>query len=320
MNYRDSLKARDTEETLDLAFYRPIGYLWAKLACRLGVTPNMITIASIFIGVGAGVCFYPDSMAVNVVGMLLLVLANSLDSADGQLARLTGQYSRIGRILDGLSGDIWFITIYIAICLREVTTQQFFIHHPWTIWVLAAVTGVCHIKQASMADYYRQFHLYFLKGPDGSELDSADSLRASLAAERAEAAVKSSTIWQRMLDSVRFLFLYTYANYTANQEVMTPSMQRLRRELHRVYGSEIPPQDFRERFRRASLPLMKYTNILSFNTRVIALFVALFIRQPWLYFIFELTVLNALLIYMMIRHEKICRRFTAELSTLPSGN
>ncbi len=31
--------------------------------------------------------------------------ADSFDSADGQLARITGKYSRIGRILDGLSGD-----------------------------------------------------------------------------------------------------------------------------------------------------------------------------------------------------------------------
>ena len=35
--------------------------------------------------------------------------------------------------------------------------------------------------------------------------------------------------------------------------------------------------------------------------------------MPWLYFAFELVVLNILLIYMVLRHEKICRRLTAEL-------
>ena len=29
--YKDSLKSLDTEETLDLMFYRPIGYMWAFL-------------------------------------------------------------------------------------------------------------------------------------------------------------------------------------------------------------------------------------------------------------------------------------------------
>ena len=56
--FKDSLKSMDTEETFDLIFYRPIGYMWALLAKKLGVTPNAITIASIFLGVGAGVCFF----------------------------------------------------------------------------------------------------------------------------------------------------------------------------------------------------------------------------------------------------------------------
>ena len=61
------------------------------------------------------------------------------------------------------------------------------------------------------------------------------------------------------------------------------------------------------------LPLMKYTNMLSFNTRVIALFVSLLIDAPWLYFAFELTVLNAMLIYMVRTHERFCAQFTEQL-------
>ena len=38
--YRQSLKSLDTEEGIDLAFYRPIGYMWARLAARLRVTPQ----------------------------------------------------------------------------------------------------------------------------------------------------------------------------------------------------------------------------------------------------------------------------------------
>ena len=90
-------------------------------------------------------------------------------------------------------------------------------------------------------------------------------------------------------------------------------MQRFRKVLKEKYGEEIP-LEFRERFRAKSKPLMKYTNMLSFNTRVIALFIALFIDMPWLYFVFELTVLNLMLIYMVRRHENICKEFTLELT------
>jgi len=300
-SYKDSLKSLDTEEHIDLMFYRPVGYTWACLARRLGVTPNAITIASIFLGIGAGVAFYFDNLWINVIGMLLLIWANSFDSADGQLARMTKQYSRIGRILDGLSGDIWFATIYVAICLRENMTSPFFEAHPWLIWIIAVVTGMCHAKQAATADYYRQFHLYFLKGEEGSELDSSAALRDKL----------QSLSWGRNFPGK--LVLFSYTNYTASQEACAPAMQQLRARLHERFGKAVPPKSFCEAFRKLSLPLMKYTNVLSFNWRTIALFAALFAGMPWLYFMFELVVLNILLVYMVARHEKMCRTLTKEL-------
>ena len=300
-SYKDSLKSMDTEETFDLIFYRTIGYGWALLAKKLGITPNAITIASIFLGVAAGVAFYYDNIWINIAGVILLVWADSFDSADGQLARMTKQYSRLGRILDGLSGDIWFAAIYIAICLRENVTSEFFSAHHWVIWVVAVVTGVCHATQAAMADYYRQFHLFFLKGKEGSELDTASQLW-----EKFHQLSWKRNFWQK-------LTLAFYTNYTVGQEKRTPWMQRLRRTLAAKYGNDIP-QSFRDSFRAASKPLMKYTNILSFNTRTFALFASILIFQmPWLYFAFELTVLNIVLIYMMMRHEKICKGFVAQL-------
>lgn len=298
--YRDSLKSLDTEEHIDLYFYRPLGFAWAKLAAKLGVTPNVITVASIFLGIGAGVAFYFNNIWINIAGMLLLIWANSFDSADGQLARLTHQYSRLGRILDGMAGDLWFASIYVAICLRENYTSEFFMDHPWLIWVIAVVTGICHATQAAMADYYRQFHLFFLKGESGSELEKSENLDDTL----------KSLSWKK--DFWRKLTLTFYTGYTRNQERRTPAMQALRQELSEKWPGEIP-MSFRRAFRRASLPLMKYTNILSFNWRSIALFVAIFAQMPWLYFAFELVVLNILLVYMVCRHEAICRNLLKEV-------
>lgn len=300
-SYRDSLKSMDTEETFDLIFYRRIGYAWACLAKKLGVTPNAITIASIFLGIGAGVMFYYNNIWLNVVGMLLLIWANSFDSADGQLARMTKQYSRIGRILDGMSGDLWFAAIYVAICLRENATTDFFGDHSWLIWVVAVVTGLFHAQQAAMADYYRNFHLYFLKGEEGSELDSTAQLQTKL----------DELSWRK--NFMQKLTLTFYTNYTKGQERLTPSMQKLRGKLRTQWGGNFATQEFRDAFRAKSLPLMKYTNMLSFNTRVFALFAALFIGMPWLYFAFELTVLNIMLVYMVMRHERICKNFIIEL-------
>lgn len=294
-NLQASLKSCDTEEWIDLIFYRPIGYRWALLFQKLKVTPNAVTIASVFLGVASGFLFYSNDLLLNLIGMCLLIWANMYDSADGQLARMTGQKSELGRILDGVSGDLWFISIYAALCLR-MTPE-------WgcQIWILAAVAGFSHTKQAAMADYYRNIHLFFLKGKAGSELDNSKQQRALFA----------SLSWRK--DSFRKMYLWFYGNYTASQEQFSPAFQRFFKMLVTEYG-EVYPQTLRDEFRKGSLPLMKYTNILSFNTRVIVLFVSLVFNVPWVYFVFELTVLNGLLVYMIYKHESLSKFMYQNLS------
>lgn len=305
--YNQSLKSMDTEEHIDLWFYRPLGFLWAVFFAKLGISPNIVTIASIFLGVGGGILLYFGAepyIWLNYLGIFLIIWANTYDSADGQLARLTKQYSQIGRILDGVSGDLWFFAIYFALVFRELHfgdawLGDFFMQsqNHWIIWTMAIAAGVCHALQSAMADYYRQFHLYFLKGEGGSELESTEKLNEQ---------IKQSSGFKR----ITMLF---YRNYTANQERLTPAMQRLRRELKKQFGDQMAPQQFRDDFRKLSLPLMKYTNMLTFNTRTIAMFISIIIRIPWLYFAFELIVLNIMLIYMIWRHETFCKKLTKDL-------
>lgn len=289
-----TLKSADTEEWIDLMFYRPVGYRWALLFRRLNVKPNTVTIASIILGVAAGVLFYFDNLTINIVGMCLLVWANMYDSADGQLARMTGQTSEIGRILDGLSGDFWFNTIYFVICFRLNAEWG------WVIWALAILAGLSHRMQAAMSDYYRNIHLFFLKGKAGSELDNA--------AKQQE--LYRSLPWRGNV--VQKLFLRGYISYTKTQERFSPAFQRFFKTLHAKYG-EACPTEIRDEFLELSRPLMKYTNILTFNTRIIVLFISLFIDEPWLYFVFDITVLNLLLVYMIGRHERICRHFIPKI-------
>lgn len=293
--YAATLKHPDTEEPIDLWFYRPLGFCVALVAERWKIKPNAISVFSIFLGVGAGVAFYFADWRVTIVGLALLVMADICDSADGQLARMTGQYSRLGRILDGVSGDLWFIAIYVALCLRLAGEWG------WGIWILAAVSGACHGVQAAMADYYRNFHLFFVKGKAGSELEDA----ATVAIDYRALSFRREPLYKA--------FMFFYKNYTREQEMFSPWMQRFRRLLREHYGDSPVPAELAGRFRTCSLPLMKYTNILSFNCRALLLAVALLAGVPWLYFVGELTVFNGLLVYMIYRHESICRRFAREM-------
>ncbi len=289
-----TLKSSDTEEFIDIYFYRPIGYRWALLFQKLGITPNAVTIASIFIGIGSGICFYFDNLWITLLGIFLLVWANSFDSADGQLARMTKQFSALGRVLDGFAGNLWFASIYIAICMRLFPVWG------WSIWALAVITGYFHSKQASMADYYRNIHLLFLKGKSGSELDNTTELN-----EKNAHLTWKSNFWEKLV-------LTFYTNYTKGQESWSGNFQEMFRLLRSKFG-ETAPDQFRIDFREKSLPLMKWTNILSFNTRAIALFIAMLIKEPWLYFVFELVVLNIILVHMVFSHEKMCKSFIVNI-------
>lgn len=290
-----TLKSSDTEEPIDIYFYRPIGYRWALLFQKLGITPNAVTIASIFLGVGSGICFYfENDIWMTLLGIFLLVWANSYDSADGQLARMTKNYSPLGRILDGFAGDLWFASIYIAICLRLMPVWGL------SIWAFALITGYFHSRQASMADYYRNIHLLFLKGKSGSELDSSKELTEKY----------NSYTWSK--DFFPKIVAFFYRSYTKGQESWSPNFQKMFALLKERYG-ETAPQSFRDAFREKSLPLMKWTNILSFNTRAIVLFISMLVEHPWIYFAFELTVLNIILIYMIAKHEKMCKDFIVQV-------
>lgn len=302
-----SLKSRDTEEWIDIYFTRPIGLAFALFWHRMGVTPNAITILSIFLGVSAGVMFYFTDITYNIIGVVLLMLANFCDSTDGQLARLTNQRSMKGRCLDGFAGDTWFFAIYLAIVLRLWNQPMPGTMEVWGFWglALAAIAGLLsHSHQSAISDYYRQIHLFFLKGKEGSELDSYTAEHAIAESLRG----KKGVFWERA-------FHYNYQHYCHRQEKRTPAFQKLRAALKEKYGQvENIPQEWKDKFLSGSRPLMPLTNFLTFNSRAILIYATCLTDCPWVYLIAEITLYNVVYIYMHKRHEDLCR------SSLPKAD
>ena len=291
---RLSFKSEDTEEWLDVHFTRPIGLAFALLWNKFDIHPNVITIVSIFLGLGAGWMFHYTDLWSNVCGVLLLMFANFCDSTDGQMARLTGKKTLIGRMLDGFSGDVWFFAIYIGIVARLWHQHIPFTNIEWGIWgfVLCALAGFgFHSKQSSLADYYRQIHLFFLLGKEGSELDNYRQQRQIY-----ENLPKGEVLSR--------LFYYNYANYCKSQEQRTPQFQQFFARWKS--DAALQTEDVRQQLLAGSRPLMKYTNLLTFNSRAITIYVTCLLGCPWVYPLVELTVLQTMYVYMHRKHEKLC--------------
>ena len=293
ITFKDSLKSWDTENLLDRYFYRPIGFKIALLLRPTPITPNAVTIFSIFVGVAACLMFYPEhNLLISLLGFALLVFANTLDCVDGQLARITGKKSQIGRILDGMTGDIWFFTFYMVMSLRLINNEG------WGLWVFAitVLSALSHLYQAGMVDYYKTLHLHFIVGGINSEFEDTTTI---------DAKYKDMT-WKK--DGISKLFLKLYYFYTKNQELFTPQLKRYINKLNATYPTGYP-QNVKTSFREKSLKLMPALDAVTFNARSIVMLLTLLLNLPLLYFAVEILVMNPLLYFTMYRHEKMCKSF-----------
>jgi len=286
--YEKSLKSIETENVLDRKFYRPVAFPIARMLQKTRITPNQVTIFSIFIGVGGGILFYPQDFWLNLTGVLLLIFANLLDCVDGQLARLTGIKSAIGRLLDGLAGNFWFLTIYVSIALHLS-------HQYGTYWffVAAVIAGFSNLLQSNVIDYYKTLHLYFISKSTGDEFASLEE-------------VTNQHQQTRRGISKAMYFLYRW--YSVLQIKITPQLQKLLQRLHQQYGEDFP-EDVRLRFRKQSKKQMPLIDQLSFNGRSFVLFISVLCNFPWVYFIFEILVLNIVVLIVVRKHEKMCKEF-----------
>ena len=74
----------------------------ARWAARRGLTPNQVTLISAAVGVLAAAGFATGERPAMVAGAVLLYFAFVLDCVDGQLARYTRQFSKLGAWLDSI--------------------------------------------------------------------------------------------------------------------------------------------------------------------------------------------------------------------------
>jgi phosphatidylglycerophosphate synthase len=83
-------------------FVSPYSKYIARWAARRGLTPNIVTSASMAVGVAAACAFAVGSRAWLIVGAVLLQAAFTLDCVDGQLARYTLTFTKFGAWLDSM--------------------------------------------------------------------------------------------------------------------------------------------------------------------------------------------------------------------------
>lgn len=106
----------------------------ARWAARRGFTPNQVTSVSMLLGILAALAFATGRTAGMIAGALLLQVAFTADCVDGQLARYTRRFSKLGAWLDSVFDRGKEYVVYAGLAFGAVVNGA----GP-EIWMLAAM-------------------------------------------------------------------------------------------------------------------------------------------------------------------------------------
>ena len=269
-------KAYEIEELVDIYFYRRLGYVVAHAARIARLSPNAVSILAGLIGAAGGALIaWPH---LGLFGVALLVLYGIVDSADGQLARMTGQSSELGRILDGAAGYVTHISLYLAIV--AVVRRG---GGSWWVLGMATASGVCTAVQAQLYDYHRTAYAAFaIKGRAPTELTAP---------------------------SARGAFGPLAARYAASQRALLGLHRSVEQMIAARSSGDVVRDDDRQRYRECFYRPVRGWNLLGDNVRRHAMAVFVLMQHPEWFMAFTLGPMNLVLLGLWLYQRAADRRF-----------
>ncbi len=153
----------------------PIENFLVRLLAPTSITPNMVTLATGVVGIGAAFAFATGWLW---LGLILALLTGPLDGVDGKLARTRVEYSRFGdleHLLDKSLEYAW----YLCIGAHFATTMHSAL--PWAIAALIILPALC---EAIQGEFFRRF--------TGRQLDDAGVLERRI---RLIAGRRNTFLW-----------------------------------------------------------------------------------------------------------------------------
>jgi phosphatidylglycerophosphate synthase len=105
---------------------RPVGRVFAAVAVAAGIGPNTVSLISSAFSMAAiaTIAFATPSVLVGVVVTALLVIGYAMDSADGQVARLTGGGSVTGEWLDHVLDALKIASLHAAVAWSALSHSE----------------------------------------------------------------------------------------------------------------------------------------------------------------------------------------------------
>ena len=113
-------------------FLRKFSKLLTWLAVRVKATPNQVTLISFAIGLYSAFCFTQGSFSQTLLGAVLLQISIIVDCVDGELARYTRKFSKLGAWLDAVTDRVKEYMVFLGLAIGAEKSGE-------DLWVPALV-------------------------------------------------------------------------------------------------------------------------------------------------------------------------------------
>jgi hypothetical protein len=274
-----AFKAVEIEELADVYFFRPAGALVARGARSIGMSPAGVTILGALVGIAGGAMLYDERLG--LLAFAVLILHGIIDSADGQLARMTGRVTDLGRVLDAAGGYVTHVAIFLAIGAS-------LLHRGWstTILVWMVLAGIATAVHAQMYVYHRDAYITVVT--KGSAPGTPPTNFAPLIG-------------------------WVFRAYLRVQRCFVGLHGKVETALAaRAVAGRVREED-RARYREIFYPPVRGWNFLGDNTRFFAIGVLVCLHRIDLFFPFVLVLMNLAFIVLWLWQRSADRRFLASL-------
>jgi len=113
-------------------FLRKFSKLLTWLAVRVNATPNQVTLISFAVGLYSAFCFTKGTFSQTLLGAFLLQLSIIVDCVDGELARYTRKFSKLGAWLDAVTDRVKEYMVFLGLAIGAEKSGQ-------DLWIPALV-------------------------------------------------------------------------------------------------------------------------------------------------------------------------------------
>ena len=286
------MRPRELEDSLNYHLYHPLAWQVARRLASTPITPNMVSVFGGLCVVLAAIVyvqpfwlhlFWPWSV---LLGLFLHMSWHVFDGADGDLARLTGQSSPMGELIDGICDYVSHIVLYLIL--------------GWLLagmiggagWWLMLGAGISHIAQANHVEVQRRSYQWWVYG--------VPWLRNSHGA--ADSATRKG------------FFGGIVSGYLALASGMTPYSAQIDSLVQDAANSPDQKARIKMAVQTDAVPLLAVLKVLGPNPRALVLGLSMLFGTPLWYFLYLIVVLNLVLVWSVIAHNAAAKRIAAKLA------